>query len=93
MNEIEETVLALQFHKFIDEETGTYSVHVGKAISALEKQMPKKPIEQSTDEKTHYKCICGSIQKTVYKGGYRMGAERDYCDRCGQRLDWGNEDE
>lgn len=58
------------------------------AISALEKQIPKKTIRQLTDEKTHFKCICGSIQKTVYKDGYRVGAEREYCDRCGQAIDW-----
>ena len=60
---------------------------------AYQKQIPKKPIRQSTDEKTHFKCICGSIQKTVYKGGYRMGAEREYCPDCGQAIDWRNEDE
>lgn len=70
-----------------DEET------INTIIEVLEKQIPKKPIEQSTDEKTHFKCICGSIQKTVYKNGYRMGAERAYCDRCGQAIDWRNEDE
>ena len=31
-----------------------------RAIEALEKQIPKKPKEQGTDEKTHYKCPeCG----------------------------------
>ena len=61
-------------------------------ISALEKQIPKKPLEQSTDEKTYYKCICESIQKTAYKDGYQMGAERAYCDRCGQAIDWSVEE-
>ena len=59
---------------------------------ALEKQTPRKPLEQSTDEKTYYKCICESIQKTAYKDGYQMGAERAYCDRCGQAIDWSVEE-
>lgn len=58
------------------------------SIKALEKQIPRKPIIQSTDRKSHYKCICGIIQLTRYKDGYRMGAKREYCDRCGQKLDW-----
>ena len=58
-------------------------------IEALEKQIPKKPIEQSTDEKTHYKCQCGYILKTVYKDKVMgcWGHIPAFCERCGQALD------
>lgn len=57
------------------------------AIEALKKQMPFKPIEQSTDEKTHYKCACGTILKTEYKDGVVTGYIFKYCKYCGQRLE------
>lgn len=56
------------------------------AIAALEKQLPKKPTAQSTDEKTHYKCACcDTILLTVYKDGIRRGCIHIYCSKCGQR--------
>ena len=58
-------------------------------IYALEKQIPKKPINQATDEKTHYKCECGSIHLTVYKkDGLHMGHKAKFCEWCGQAIDW-----
>lgn len=60
---------------------------------ALEKQIPKKPVEQETDEKTHYKCECGYIMLTVYADGYRLGNQPKYCEKCGQKIDWGENDE
>lgn len=60
---------------------------------ALEKQIPKMPVEQATDEKTHYKCECGYIMLTVYASGYRLGNQPKYCHKCGQKLDWSEEHE
>lgn len=62
-------------------------------INALEKQVAKKPIQQSTDEKTHYKCVCGNISMTVYTDGIRQGYTPNYCPNCGQKLDWSVIDE
>lgn len=64
---------------------------VRMAISALEKQIPKKPLDikmlfvpHSTLIKSVYgKCpICDTVQ-----------ADDEYCQHCGQALDWRNEDE
>lgn len=64
----------------------------GLAVLALEKQMEKKPIENSCTEKTHYKCKCGYTFLTKYSDGYRIGNKPNYCERCGQAMDWGNID-
>lgn len=55
------------------------------ACETLEKQIPKKPI--AVDDEIlgdDYKCpVCG-----LDMGHY----EFNYCDNCGQRLKWGEED-
>lgn len=49
------------------------------AIEALEKQLPKKPIEHPAKFAPFYECpSCGNMD--VY------GQKK--CDHCGQRLDW-----
>lgn len=60
---------------------------------AKEKQTAKKPIEQHTDEKVHYKCYCGYIFQTKYKDTALgvWGHKTKFCERCGQKVDWGNE--
>lgn len=53
-------------------------------IKALEKQIPKKP--HKNYEKVNLKwCECGN-----YLG--ELKNEQNYCKRCGQALDWGEED-
>ena len=50
------------------------------AIEALEKQIPKK-VDSEYDEKT---CtVCDEDILSYYA---------NYCENCGQKLDWGNED-
>ena len=50
---------------------------------AKEKQIAKKPIWNTSDFINRHHCaICDGI---IY-------AEQQYCDNCGQKLDWGNED-
>ena len=72
---------------YVYEEPEPYALEL--AIEALGKQTPKKPIIQDTDEKTHYKCQCGSIHLTVYKrDGLHMGHESKFCEWCGQAIDW-----
>lgn len=52
-----------------------------KAIEALEKQISKKPI---MIDKGVYSCRgCGQVL---------MSWEQDYCFKCGQRIDWSDED-
>jgi membrane protease subunit (stomatin/prohibitin family) len=64
--------------KEINREAHIYSEAVEMAISALEKQIPKKPksvfCPQCGEEFTDYDCWSA-----------------DYCRNCGQAIDWGNE--
>lgn len=63
------------------------------AIAAIEKQIPKKPNKKELTEQQiasrmfmfaeHYYCTCGH---PVSKG-------QPACDKCGQLLDWRNDDE
>ena len=54
---------------------------IDMAIKALEKQIPKKIVK-------HDKCpVCNNNQSTTW---YYVGAS--YCEYCGQKLDWSDEE-
>ena len=55
-----------------------------KAIEALEKQIPKKVVE----DKNIYLCPnCGANAETDC-GDDMLDYRLNYCDNCGQKLDW-----
>lgn len=60
-------------------------------IKALEKQIPKKPLEIKERYNFRGDVIC--------KGGYCPMCKNElsnayfYCNKCGQAIDWGNKDE
>ena len=57
---------------------------INMAISALEKQIPKK-VRITTSTK---RCsVCGR----QLSGIGNIHPERNYCQRCGQAIDWGTE--
>lgn len=59
------------------------------AIQALEKQIPKKVVK---DGEWSYKCpCCGGCAKTE-TGDSFIDYRLDYCDGCGQKLDWSDND-
>lgn len=61
---------------------------------AVEKQKAKKPLEQSCEETTIFKCSnCGSIMKVKYSDGSVFGHSQNYCEQCGQKMDWSDDDE
>lgn len=53
------------------------------AILALEKQIPKKP--DFTEDKEFALCPCCN--------GNGLADKQEYCDNCGQKLDWSEESE
>ena len=53
------------------------------AIECMEKQIPKKPIETE-----HFNCL--NYECPICEGG--LYYEQQYCDECGQALDWSDED-
>lgn len=57
--------------------------HISQAIEIIEKQIPKKP----KDGKYAGATVC-PVCDTEF--GYNTGFE--YCERCGQRLDWSEEE-
>lgn len=71
---------------FQNADTGLVLGYIDRIIEALEKQIPKKPIEHIVNKVgfPYYECpICGECD--VYG--------QKYCDECGQKLDWGEDDE
>ena len=59
---------------------------VEECREAAEKQKPKKSVEDSCPDHTHYKCpSCGKIQKTKY-GDSTFGCILNHCSNCGQAL-------
>ena len=56
------------------------------AIEALEKQIPKKPLNQSDEyDRTYGNCPCCGEMVVDYPDDFRV------CSNCGQRLDWSEE--
>ena len=55
------------------------------AIKALERQIPKKPIYGAANIK------CPNCEATLLY--YFHSFKIDYCDECGQRLDWSEEND
>ena len=59
---------------------------VEECREAVEKQTPKKCVEDSCPDHTHYKCPpCGKIQKTKYNDS-TFGCILNNCSNCGQAL-------
>ncbi len=61
-------------------------VAIDTAIEALEKQIPKKPMDAITSDNEFICMICSCCQVAVEFNDV-------YCKRCGQKLDWGEENE
>ena len=60
---------------------------VEECREAVEKQNPKKCVNDFCPDHMHYKCpSCGKIQKTKY-GDSEFGCILNYCSNCGQALD------
>lgn len=66
------------------------------AISALEKQIPKKPTyfgdgHESDGSLVRYEWICPNCESRY---DYEVDYDNySYCPNCGQKIDWGEEDE
>ena len=68
-----------------------YAVAFEIAIEALEKQIPRKPIEDTanlTDFKIFHCPICNKRIVSRLDGEWIAGRPQKYCDNCGQALDW-----
>lgn len=64
-------------------ECSIFAEALGMAIKALEKQIPKKPLQKSYMVKGAV--VCPICEFVVLKAD-------GYCSHCGQKLDWGDEE-
>lgn len=55
-------------------------------VNALEKQIPKKPIRDSLDKA--YLCPVCNSSFTYWRGYEVIESKPNYCDTCGQAIDW-----
>lgn len=62
---------------------------IGYAISALEKQIPKKPIENDTNS---FDCPCCKYDLKTDAGNPFGDYFLRHCDNCGQMIDWSDEE-
>ena len=67
-----------------------YAIAFETAISALEKQVLKKPKKKEENQySTFYDCpCCGGYLVSKIDGELCGGQKYKYCYRCGQALDW-----
>ena len=61
-----------------------YAVAFEEAVNVLEKQTPKKPVVNDD-----LQIACPNCSATLIYCLHT--SEIDYCDKCGQRLDWSEE--
>ena len=73
--------------EFLNEEVSIYSGAIDKAIEALTKQIPQKAVGE------HYAHMrCPSCNHRIPSGGGSSSRRRDnWCNYCGQRIDWSKE--
>ena len=65
-----------------EEFSDVYKEMCSMSINALEKQIPKKPIAEPTDDTClYYENYCPDCDKLLI-------AKHMHCPRCGQKLDW-----
>ena len=62
---------------------------IDMAIQALEKQIPKKVVK---DGKWSYRCPCCDECAETDCGDTFYDYQLDYCNGCGQKLDWSDEE-
>ena len=61
------------------------------AVNALEKQIPKKPINKTKCDNTTAKLFenCNIVVCPLCNGRLKLKSKGKHCDKCGQVLDWG----
>lgn len=74
----------VQIH--MDTEENYLLMPLADLVDLLEKQIPKKPVVSDDG----WQIACPNCSATLIYCIHT--SEIDCCDRCGQRLDWGNEE-
>ena len=96
LNEIKENFKVILINKNLDgkasDDVKELEFDFDRAINALEKQIPKKPINY---DKHYYKCPYCEQDLSVDDDSIYIYEDTmpNYCTNCGQRLDWSDESE
>ena len=80
--------------------TGEHMTAIGIAIQALEKQIPKKPIEkempysEDVGFNSEWHCPCCNSYIGYFTEGMSEPEQMEYCNNCGQHIakDWSDEE-
>ena len=62
------------------------------AINALEKQIAKKPIDKSNNPHDWHVMACPCCEHTFWNSGQFVHYQPKFCNYCGQKLDWSEEE-
>lgn len=70
----------------VDKTIGVFNL----ATKALEKQIPKKPINKTKCDNTTAKLYknCNIVVCPLCNGRLKLKSKGKHCDKCGQALDW-----
>lgn len=62
-------------------------------VKALEKHIPRKPIDKTKPDDTASEAYenCHIIVCPTCGGRLKLKSKGNYCDKCGQKLEWGEE--
>lgn len=58
------------------------------AISALEKQILKKPFNKSNNQENWKIMCCPTCERVFWNSGNWLHYKPTFCEKCGQALDW-----
>ena len=62
------------------------------AIKALEKQIPKKPVDKSKNPVDWHIMSCPCCNNTFWNSGQFVRYQPKFCNYCGQAIDWSDTD-
>lgn len=83
--ELRKAIVTLKVNKVLSASQTAFCEAVDMAVGAMEKQIPKKPIDRQDDYGTF---MCPSCRGLIYTED-KFETHR-YCLLCGQALDWDN---
>lgn len=83
---LKRTVKRTNLHGKGEEDAKEIDFDFDRAIKALEKQVPKKPINAIKDDNEFICVICPCCQQVAVE------FNDVYCRKCGQKLDWSEEE-
>lgn len=89
----QEAIERIKIHNEHHSQQERFAIYITEAlnmaIEALEKQIPKEPLNiEETKYKVSYKCpVCGTVHVNGWCG---TNWKLPFCSICGQALDWSN---